>query len=181
MKLRYKVGFGVATGAAVLGMAGGAFAYFTGSGAGTGTASVGGTATWHVAKSGTSGTMFPGAGTSTVTFTVTNNGTGYEGIDSASQVTPTINTVGGNGTNAGDVTSDSADVPGCLASWFTPSLGTASPAYGTSVAPTTGTYSIPVNVTMSNAVDGSGNGINQDACKGAAPDVTLTVLNSAGH
>lgn len=45
MKLRYKVVAGVATGAAVLGMAGGAFAYFGGgNGTGTGAASTSATA-----------------------------------------------------------------------------------------------------------------------------------------
>jgi len=178
MKLRYKVGVGVVTGASIVGMAGGAFAYFTGSGSGNGTASVGSTATWTVAQSGSaSGAMYPGAGTSTVTFTATNSGTGYQGIDGASQLTVSINAAQ-SGANAGDITVGGTAVAGCLASWFTPTLGTPTPAYGTTVAPTTGTYSIPVNVTMSNAVDGSGNGINQDACKGATPEVHLAVAHS---
>lgn len=46
MNVRYKVGFGVATTAAILGMAGGAFAYFSTSSNGSGSASVGTQVAW---------------------------------------------------------------------------------------------------------------------------------------
>lgn len=173
LKLRYKIGVGVATTAAIVAGGGIAFAYFTGAGSGTGTGSVGSTNTWLVAQSGSaSGQVYPGSGTSIVTFTATNNGNGVQGIDNASQVTPSVNTVGGVGANAGDITTSGNDVPGCLQSWFHVALGTASPGYGTSVAHGSA-YTIPVNLTMSDAVN-----TNQDACKNAAPDVTLTVAHS---
>lgn len=75
MKLRYKVVAGVATGAAVLGMAGGAFAYFNGgNGTGTGTASTSATAPTLNNLSATvsaSGITYDG-NTSAVSVTVNN-------------------------------------------------------------------------------------------------------------
>ena len=91
MKLRYKVGVGVVTGAAVVGMAGGAFAYFTSTGNGTGAATVGSPAHWSVALASTnptSGTLYPCGATpltvacsgdqETLTFTITNNDNGAQ-------------------------------------------------------------------------------------------------------
>lgn len=169
-----KVAAALGAGAIAAAGSGIALAYFTGGGSGTGTASVGSTATWDVAQDGSaSGDMYPGYGTSTVTFTVTNNGNGFEGIDSASQVTPTVATVGGTDANAGDITSNGADVPGCLANWFHVALDTPTPAYGTSID-LSDSYSIPVKVTMDDATD-----TNQDACKSAAPDINLAVVASS--
>lgn len=172
MRLRTKFVVSGLAAATVLGSGLGAYAYFTGSGSGTGQASVGSAGTWSVTAGSASGTMYPGAGTSTVTYTATNNATGAQGIDSASQIAAAVLTVGGTGANQGDITSSGADVPGCLASWFNaPTLGATTPAYGTSVA-AGGTYTIPVSLTMKDS------GTNQDACKGAAPDVKVSVSHS---
>jgi hypothetical protein len=78
LKLRYKVGFGLATTAAVLGMAGGAFAYFTDSGSGTGSASVG-TSTPFVISGTDSSANYPGQSTDTE-LSVQNPGSGNQQI-----------------------------------------------------------------------------------------------------
>ena len=80
MKLRYKIGMGVATGAAVLAGGGAAFAYFTSTGSGSGTGAVGSTQalTIHQASvtyngPGSTTSLMPGD-TATVTFTLDNPG-----------------------------------------------------------------------------------------------------------
>ena len=68
---------GLAAGLA-LGVAGGAFAYFTSTGSGTGTGSVG-TATNDIVVTGTETTpVFPGGATGVVSFTVANSGANPE-------------------------------------------------------------------------------------------------------
>lgn len=62
----------------VLAVAGAAFAYFTSSGSGSGTASVG-TSTAFVLNGTTDSTLYPGTST-TVTFTVDNNGSGNQNL-----------------------------------------------------------------------------------------------------
>lgn len=151
----------------VLGIAGAATAYFTASGNGTGQASVGSNGTWAVAQSGSAvGSVVPGSGTSIVTFTATNNGPGGAGIDSATQVTVSVNS------KNGDITQGGTELVGCSASWFSASLDSAgpTPAYATSVA-SGDSYSIPVDVTMSDS------GTNQDVCIGATPDIDLSIAS----
>jgi hypothetical protein len=152
----------------LLGAGGAAFAYFTGSGTGTGTGSVGSGATWAVSQSGSaSGAMYPGVGTSVVTFSLQNTGTGYQGIDSVSQTVAAINDDG-----SGNITQGGVALPGCLSTWFgVTSVGAPSVGYGHSVAPTAST-TVAVTVHMNN-VDA-----NQDVCKTATPDVNLTVSHS---
>lgn len=72
MKLRYKVAAGVATGAAIVGMAGGAFAYFNG-GNGTGT--------------GTASTSASAPNVSNLSATVSASGIAYDGTTSDVSVT----------------------------------------------------------------------------------------------
>jgi hypothetical protein len=164
LKLRYKIGVGVATGATILGISGGAFAYFTAPQAtGSGNASVGGTGTWTVAQTGSSGTIYPGSGSSTITYTVTNSGANADqGFNS---VVTTVNADGSG--NVFDHNASDAAVPGCKAIWFTPS-DTSHAAYNTAVAAGahetgTATVSMPTANT------------NQSLCEGVAPDVTITV------
>ncbi len=161
------VAIGLAAGL-TLGAAGAAFAYFTGAGTGTGTGSVGSGATWLVTQSGSaSGVMYPGVGTSVVTFNVKNTGTGYQGIDNVSQTVAAINDDG-----SGNITQGGVSLPNCLSSWFgVNSVGAPSVGYGTSVAPGNST-TIAVTVHMIDS------GTNQDVCKGATPDVNLTVSHS---
>ena len=69
------------TGAVVLGGAGAAFAYFTASGQGTGTGSVGSATSFNVVVgTPTGGPLYPGAGTETFGYTITNTGTGNQGL-----------------------------------------------------------------------------------------------------
>jgi len=77
---------GLAAGLA-LGAAGAAFAYFTSSGTGTGSATVGTAGTWSTAQTGTSGpALYPdaaigGANVQTESYTVTNNGHGSQDLN----------------------------------------------------------------------------------------------------
>lgn len=76
----------------------GAFAYFTSTGSGSGSATVGSASTM-VLSSPNVGTLYPGSGTVPVTVTINNPGTGSQYV----------------GTISGTVTTQG----GCLGSWFT--------------------------------------------------------------
>jgi hypothetical protein len=142
-----------------------AFAYWTASGTGSGTVAVGSTADWTVAQTSTDGTMYPGVGTATVTFTATNDAdSGFKRLAST-DVTATIDDDAAGNIMVG---SPAAAVAGCLASWFVPTVDVPTPVWDTDVAQG-GTVSIPVDVTMTNAA------ANQDDCKGQSPNLTLTI------
>jgi hypothetical protein len=150
----------VALGAiAALVIAGTAFAYFTGTGSGTGTAAVGSSASWTVSPGTATGTMYPGNGTTTIPFTVTNAGGGNQNLagETATVVADT----------SGNIVHGTTSVSGCLASWFTATVTT--PVSGDLAAgATSGTGD--VTVSMSDA------STSQDYCKGATPDVTIGAL-----
>jgi hypothetical protein len=142
---------------AALGAAGAAIAYFTTTGSGTGQASVGSDTPWSVTFGATTGTMFPGAGTSTVHYTITNNGGGHQ------YVTTTNASVVDDG--SGNIEDNGLSVPGCLSSWFTV---TNVPPSGVDLPPgaqATGS----ADVTMSDA------NTSQNACEGHHPDVRINV------
>lgn len=145
----------------VLALAGGglAFAYFTASGSGTGSATVGSTGTWGVTAGSPSGTIYPGSGASTIIFSVQNTGTGDQQYSSA---VATVNSSGG------DITVNGSPVSGCMASWFSPSV-TSDPGLGKNVA---GSATVMVTVQVTMPADSAD---NQNACQGKSPDVTLTV------
>jgi hypothetical protein len=134
----------------------GAVAYFTNTGSGTGQATVGTSTPWGVTFGATTGTMLPGSGTSTVNYTVTNNGTGNQ------QLTTTTATVVSDGT--GNVTSSGTAVPGCLASWF--SAANSPPAAVT--LPPGGSATGSAAITMVES------GTNQDPCQGVTPDILVS-------
>jgi hypothetical protein len=136
-----------------LAAAGGAFAYFSASGTGTGQAAVGGSTDFAVSFGTTTGTMYPGAGTSTVHYTITNNGGGYQNLSG---------TTAALAKSGDDITSGGNDVAGCLASWFTVTNHSTS---GDLAAH--GTASSTVDLTLTDS------GGNQDPCKGASPDVVI--------
>ena len=142
----------------VLGGAGTAFAYFSSTGSGTGQATVGSATTWQVTAGAATGTIYPGAGSSQIVFTVKNNASGEQQFTNA---TAAVNSSGGN------VTSSSNPVTGCLASWFTASVS-ANPGVNTNIAPG-GTTTVTVTVTMPSST------VNQNACQGVTPDITLSV------
>jgi hypothetical protein len=133
-----------------------AIAYFIGTGSGTGQATVGTSTPWGVTFQSTTGTMYPGLGTSTVRYTVTNNGPGNQHLN-----TTTASVVNDG---SGNVTSSGTPVTGCLASWFSvtnhpPAAATLAPS-----ATTTGT----ADVAMTES------GTNQDACKSVTPDILIS-------
>jgi hypothetical protein len=134
----------------------GAIAYFTDSGTGTGQAKVGTSTPWSVTFGTTTGTMYPGFGTSTVPYTVTNAGSGNQRL-----ATTTASVVSDG---SGNVKQSGTAVPGCLASWFT---ATNTPPAAVTLAPS-GTATGSVAVTMSES------GTNQDPCKNVLPDILVS-------
>jgi hypothetical protein len=156
------VAIGLAAGI-TLGLGGAAFAYFTAAGSGNAAAAIGGAGTWGIVQNGNaSGSMYPGQGTSTITYTITNLGSGNQALQSGN-----LNVSVFSEPNTGDVESNGSDVAGCLATWFIPVVGTPTTPYGTSIAPNA-TESVNVTVTMSDPA-----GVNQDACEGVSPVVSL--------
>jgi hypothetical protein len=150
---------GIAAVVVLAGGGGAAFAYFTASGSGTGSATVGSTGTWQVTQASSTGTVYPGSGSSVITFNVTNTGTGDQQFSSA---TSAVNSSGV------DITQSGTALSGCLASWFTTSV-TSDPDINTDVA---GGATVQVQVTVSMPADPTD---NQNPCEGATPDVTLSV------
>jgi len=151
---------GLAAGLA-LGAAGAAFAYFTSTGDGTGSASVGSSTAWNVAvTSDSSNSLLPGSGSETLSYTVTNESSGAQALNA---ITPTI-----KADSSGDVYAQGVAVAGCKASWFTVvSNGDQSPAFGTSIS-SQGTTTGTVTVTMQDS------GTPQDNCQGIlGPDVNV--------
>ncbi len=154
---------------AALAIAGGAYAYFTGgSNSVTSAGTVGspsqlsiaqGTASW----SGSLTALYPGAASDTeyLPFTVTNNGKGHQAVSS---IVPTIPAEPGSGDAE---TAAGADIPGCLASWFTATVDSGDAALPADLAPA-GTYTGKIDLTMTDT------STNQNACQGAAPAVTIT-------
>ena len=138
---------------------GSAYAYFTASGTGTGTATVGSTGTWDVTQSSTTGSMYPGSGSTVIVFDVKNTGTGDQLYSSAVATLPEV---------GGDAESGGVDIPGCLASWFQAEVSL-DPGLHTNIA---GGTSVPVTVTVTMPTDATD---NQDPCQGKTPDVNLAI------
>ncbi len=132
------------TAAIILGTGGVAAAYFTSTGSGNGSATVGTASPWSVSvDAATGGPLLPGSGTETMGYTIDHIGGGVQKLNSA---TASI---------------DSATLPaGCDAAWFSADAGTAT-------ANSDGSYSGTVTVTMSN-VDA-----DQGACQGGNVGVVL--------
>lgn len=131
----------------VLGTAGTAFAYFSSTGSGTGTATVGSSSPWVVAVAApTGGPLLPGSGTETFTYTVTNSGTGAQGLNA------TAASVANSGTGGA-----------CLATWFT--------VTNTSIS---GDVAGGGHLSSSVTVQLTDTTANQDACQGVSPILTVT-------
>jgi hypothetical protein len=156
-KLNRKSTIAVLSTLAVLALAGGAFAYFTSSGSGTGSATVGSATAFTVnPASATGGPLFPGSGSQTISYTVTNPGSGAQNLSATSA---SVASSGGN------VTVNGTPVSGCQASWFTavnhpPTLPQDLAGGATSTAGS-------VTVTMQDS------GTGQNACQSAQPDITI--------
>ncbi|HEX2819277.1 MAG TPA: hypothetical protein VHO07_03795 [Streptosporangiaceae bacterium] len=148
------------TAAMVLAGGSAAYAYFTSTGSGTGSASVGSAGSWSVSAGSPSGTIYPGSGSSVITFEITNNGSGDEQYSSASA---TVNSGSGGAVTVGGVA-----VTGCLAAWFNATV-TTDPHLNEDVQ-SGNTVQANVKVTMP-----SDSNDDQDACEGVSPDVTLAI------
>lgn len=155
---RRRIAIVVGASAIVLAGGGAAFAYFTASGSGTGSATVGSTGTWQVTQASSTGTIYPGSGSSVITFNVKNTGTGDQQYSTA---TAAINS------SSSDITQSGTALSGCLASWYTASV-TSDPDLSTKVA---GGATVQVQVTVTMPSDS----VNQDACESATPDVSLSI------
>jgi hypothetical protein len=142
---------------AVLAVTAGAFAYFSSNGSGTGSATVGNPTNFTVTAQAATGSMYPGAGSSSFTYVVNNPGTGAENVTGT---TATVASSGGNIVDGGSA------VSGCSASWFS-AANTAPTSLPQDLAGGTSSTSGTVTVTMSDS------GTNQDACKGHSPQITI--------
>jgi hypothetical protein len=143
---------------AVLVCAGAAFAYFTSTGSGTGSASVGSSTAFTVAVSpATGGPLYPGSGTENLAYTVHNPGSGSQSLSA------TTASVASSGAN---ITSGGIAVVGCLAADFTATNTAPTPLPQTLAGGATSTGG-SVAVTMTNTA------VSQDACQGKTPDITV--------
>ena len=138
----------VAGGLAVLAFAGAAFAYFTNSGSGTGSASVGSSSEIAL-SSPLVGDLYPDGADVPVTVTIDNPGSGAQYVDTVSGVVETDD----NGTPS---TADD-----CLGSWFEVDDIT----YQDTLA-AGGSDTADTNVRMNDS------GSNQDACQGDTLTIT---------
>jgi hypothetical protein len=142
---------------AVLATAGAALAFFTSSGSGTGSASVGSSTAFTVAVSpATGGPLYPGSGSESLAYTVTNPSTGVQNLNATTAVV-----LSDSGHN---ILSGGVAVSGCLAADFTAT--DVPPTYGTMAGGTSKSGS--VTVTMQDS------GANQDPCQGKTPDVKVS-------
>jgi hypothetical protein len=136
-------------------VAGGAYAYFTSTGSGTATATVG-TSSAVVLKATVSGNLYPGAA-QTVTFTVDNPSTGAQRVGTISLTK--VQADAGHSSCATTITGENPD--------FTMANVAVNKVYGPGNAQAvTPTGSLKMNDT----------GVSQDACQGAT--LTLTLASS---
>ncbi len=140
----------------LLGVTGAAIAYFTSSGSGNGQATVGTSSSWTVTQTSANGTMYPGTGSTTIQYKVTNAGTGYQELNGTTGVLATD--------GSGNVMSGGSAVIGCLASWF--SVSNTSPAAVDLASGASASSSL--QVTMSDS------GTNQNVCQGVTPTITIS-------
>jgi hypothetical protein len=153
------VAIGLAAGL-TLGAAGAAFAYFTSSGTGTGSATVGSSAGLNIAQVGSTSGIVPNGPAQTVNYTVTNNTSSAESVH---QVTVTIATISGAGSLTG------TDSLGNVYDTCSPSLFTV-------------TQGSPLNANLQPGHSASGtatialpdDGNNQDNCQGATLNLSFS-------
>jgi len=148
----------IVTGAAVVALTLGgtaAYAFFTSTGSGTGSATVGTASPWTVDTIVTSGgPLYPGAGTETVTYHVTNG-------NNSAQMLNAVNVVLDGGPNVLDANNANAAVAGCLKADFV--VTDSNPGLAGSVA-ASGVYTVgSATITMTNTI------VSQNACQGVHP------------
>ncbi len=160
MRLSKKLAIAAVSTVAAVGIATSAFAYFTASGTGNGSVTVGSASDWTVDGISTSGgALLPGSGTQIVSYKVTNPSAGHQSLSSAA--VSVMHDANGNILAA----ADGAPVVGCMASWFPVDNadhalfqdyeGGASDAASASISMT--------------------NTGNQDSCQGKAPKLVINV------
>lgn len=147
---------------ASLAMSVGAYAYFTSTGTGTGTASVGTSAAFDVAvEAPQGGPLYPGLGTQTLSYEITNSGDGNQRLISVEALV--------DRSADGYIMSGTpvAAVQGCYASWFTaaaiPNAGDL-PKDLNGAATSSGTVKVEIP---------NDHTVSQNACKGASPKITV--------
>lgn len=147
-----------------LGAGGIAAAYFLSTGTGSGSASTGTSTSFTVAQTGAAvGKAYPGAGTSKVTFKITNPGSGHQ-LAVVATTSASVASTGGTVITYANPTAP-AKVTGCKSSWYTATATAAS----TNLAPAGSTTNV---VTVTLATTGP-----QTACKTASPKITLHVAS----
>lgn len=159
---RKKLAVGAAVAAGVLGISVGAFAYWTSTGTGAGSATTGSATAWGVSTSTSGGPLFPGSGIETVSYTITNNGAGVQALNS---VVVTVDS-----DLSGDVLSTATGNPpiaGCKAAWFAVT-DTAVAGAPLNLA-SGGTYPGSSTIVMNNLTT-----VNQNACQNKSFTVTAT-------
>jgi hypothetical protein len=183
---------GLAAGLA-LGAAGIAAAYFTSTGNGTGSASVGTATNWSVVQASSTGTMYPCGATpltaacstdqATVTYTITNNSSGNQlltysdlqtAIDNDGGSPANILTGGTNHQSNADTYSTSnltgfTAVSGCQSGWFGSEVDSLNGAQANVDVAASGTATVVVTVGLEDA-----NAV-QNNCELQTPDVDLWV------
>ena len=154
------------SGAIILGTGGIAAAYFTSTGSGTGSATVGSATTWTVgetAGSSTGGPLFPdhaigGANIQTDGYTVTNAGSGSQSLTNVTIKVATL-------TGAAWSSRTNTSLPACTAADFSVGASAVGSTYtDTALA---GDYTAgETNATGSVTVELIDNSLNQDNCQG---------------
>jgi hypothetical protein len=166
--------------AAVVAGSGIAGAYFTSSGQGTGSATVGSSTKWAVTSDAATAanTLTPGGPSETVAFHIKNNSTGYQQFHTVTiQVAKSVGT---SPTATPDVYSHGTTGPACTKDDFTVGTADAGDVETQTLdieLPPGETYDGSVSVAMINRSDtdpGDGLG-NQDNCKNEAPPLFFNV------
>jgi hypothetical protein len=138
-----------------------AFAFFTAAGTGTGNGAVGTSTAWAVTSAAyTGGPLYPGSGSESIPFTVTNQSPGNQALTSISSA---LTTDSGGGVY--DVFTSSFNA-GCLAAWFT--VTNTTPTFPDDLGPA-GAWSGTATLTMQDVAT------SQNACEGVDPQITITV------
>jgi predicted ribosomally synthesized peptide with SipW-like signal peptide len=163
--LKQKKGIAGILAVAMLGIAAvGAYAYFTDSGTGTGSATVGTSDPWSVHVANTVPTpLFPGSAADSQTYEVTNDGDGNQLLNAVSIRIAEANgdPWDGNGTCSSDDFEINSAGPGAT---DTTTYGSPSGAF----APNDGTGPVAFTVRMVET------GANQDDCKNETPPILVT-------
>ena len=185
-----RVAVGVAA-VAALALAAGAYAYLTSVGSGTGSATVGTTSnSWGIqVTSDTTDALYPGNGSASLPYTLTNNSGGQLGLQNVTVAIATATNGDAESYSGGTYT----DIAGCSASWFNvdgKAGGTSdtspSVTYGTN-PPQAASPSATIDVAKGGQVTGTAtlvmNDANtpQDACQGKSPAIIVTAGNGTGH